>query len=74
MRKSTNLERRLRILEGRFATLDPSITGDFSLADAHTEAEMAVETSQRVARTLFWGSSALLAGSMTFAAVSALLS
>ena len=47
MRKSTNLERRLRTLEGRFATLDPSITGDFSLADAHTEAEMAVETSQQ---------------------------
>jgi hypothetical protein len=67
MRKATALERRVRILEGRFSTLDDSFTGDFALADARTEADLAVEYSQRVLRTVWWGSATVAAGSNLFA-------
>ncbi|HKY75890.1 MAG TPA: hypothetical protein VJS45_07115 [Acidimicrobiia bacterium] len=61
------LERRVRILEGRFSTLDNSVTGDFALADARTETDLAVEYSQRVLRTVWWGSATVAVGSIFLA-------
>ena len=64
MRKATALEHRVRILEGRIASLNPSLTSDFPLADARTEADLAVEYSQRVLKTVRWGSVAVVGASL----------
>ena len=74
MRRATGLDRRIRILEGRIAALDPSITGDYASADARAEAEFAMECSERLIRTVRWGSVVVAGTSLLFAALTYLLS
>jgi hypothetical protein len=72
MRRSA-LERRVRILEGRIASLDPALTIDFERADLHTEAEVASEFSRRVVKAVQWGSVALSGVSLIGAVVTLVL-
>lgn len=63
------LEHRVRVLEGRIATLDASITGDFELADARTEAALAQEQSQRVLKGVRWLGITMTGASLVLAAL-----
>ena len=73
MRRSTALEHRVRILEARIASLDTSVTQDFAVVDARTEAELAFEHSQRILKAVRWGSATGAGASLGFAALTYLV-
>jgi hypothetical protein len=66
--RRTVLERRVRVLEGRIASLETSFPADFGRVDARTEAELAFEHCQHVFKVVRWGST-VVAGASFFGAV-----
>jgi hypothetical protein len=56
----------VKILEGRIASLDPSMIGDFALVDARSDADFAMERTHRMLKAVRWGSVALAGSSLLF--------